>query len=99
MGDAFGRAFDRADVVVVTDVYAAAEEPIPGVSGRIVSDAVRKNRPDGVALYVPRLEEAAGFVAGLAQPGDVVLTLGAGDVTTAAPRILQLLTERDQPRP
>ena len=46
-------------------------------------------------LYVPRLEEAAGFVAGLSQPGDLVLTLGAGDVTTAGPRILALLGERD----
>jgi UDP-N-acetylmuramate--alanine ligase len=94
LGERFGGAFADADVVVITDVYGDREEPVPGVSGRIVSDAVRDRRPDDVVVYVPRLEEAAGFVAGLVQDGDLVLTLGAGDVTTAAPRILQLLEAR-----
>lgn len=94
LAEEFGGAFDGADVVVVTDVYGAREDPIPGVSGQLVSDAVRRRHHDGtVAIYVPRLEEAAGFVAGLAQPGDVVLTMGAGDVTTAAPRILRLISD------
>jgi UDP-N-acetylmuramate--alanine ligase len=95
LSERFGESFSPADVVVVTDVYGAREEPIPGVSGRLVSDAIRKRKPSDVVVYVPRLEEAAGFVAGLARSGDVVLTLGAGDVTTAAPRILQLLADRD----
>ena len=68
---------------------------MPGVSGRIVSDAISRQRPGDQVMYVPRLEEAAGFVAGFSQPGDIVLTLGAGDVTTAGPRILALLGERD----
>jgi UDP-N-acetylmuramate--alanine ligase len=96
--DRFGSSFGPADVVVVTDVYGAREEPVPGVNGRLVSDAIREQRPGEMIVYVPRLEEAAGFVAGLAQPGDVILTLGAGDVTTAAPRILQLLTAKDARR-
>jgi UDP-N-acetylmuramate--alanine ligase len=92
LADAFGEAFEDADVVVVTDVYGAREEPEPGVNGRLISDAIRERTTTGtVPAYVPRLEEAAGFVAGLVGPGDVVLTLGAGDVTTAAPRILDLL--------
>lgn len=91
----FGEALASADVVIVTDVYGAREDPMPGVSGRLVSDEVRRQASaDVVALYIPRLEEAAGFVAGLVSPGDVVITVGAGDVTTAAPRILRLLEER-----
>jgi UDP-N-acetylmuramate--alanine ligase len=98
MADAFGTAFDRADVVVVTDVFSSGEEPIPGVSGRIVSDAIRKHRgPDEIVFYIPRLEEGAGVVAGLAQQGDVVLTLGAGDITSAGPRILEFLANRNVP--
>jgi UDP-N-acetylmuramate--alanine ligase len=95
LADEFGAAFDDADVVVVTDVYGQREDPIPGVSGMLVSEAVRRHAPTGVTtIYLPRLEEAAGFVAGIAQEGDVVITMGAGDVTTAAPRILRLLGER-----
>jgi UDP-N-acetylmuramate--alanine ligase len=97
LGERFGSAFEGADVVVVTDVYGDREEPMPGVSGRIVSDAITRHRPGDQVMYVPRLEEAAGFVAGYSQPGDIVLTLGAGDVTTAGPRILALLGERDSP--
>jgi UDP-N-acetylmuramate--alanine ligase len=91
----FGPAFAGADVVVVTDVYGSREEPLPGVSGRLVSDEVRQNCRDAIVVYVPRLEEAAGFVVGIAEPGDVVVTMGAGDVTTAAPRILELIETRD----
>lgn len=92
LADEFGGSFTDADVVVVTDVYGAREEPEPGVNGRLVCDAIRAyGGGSTMPTYVPRLEEAAGFVAGLAQPGDVVLTLGAGDVTAAGPRILGLL--------
>lgn len=88
-----GRALGGADVVVVTDVYGAREEPEPGVNGSLVFEAIRRSGGRARPTYVPRLEEAAGFVAGLVERGDVVLTLGAGDVTTAAPRILDLLGE------
>jgi UDP-N-acetylmuramate--alanine ligase len=101
LGEAFGSAFAGADVVIVTDVYGDREEPMPGVTGRIVSDAIKRQLPEIAhnVFYLPRLEEAAGFVAGYSQPHDVVLTLGAGDVTTAGPRILALLGERDASSP
>ncbi len=95
--DGFGTAFDEGDVIVITDVYGAGEDPLPGVSGRLVSDKIREHKPALNPIYIPRLNEAAGFVAGVAEPGDVVLTLGAGDVTTAAPRILELLATKDFP--
>ncbi|HYZ92636.1 MAG TPA: UDP-N-acetylmuramate--L-alanine ligase [Actinomycetota bacterium] len=91
LAEEFGAAFDGADVVVITDVYGSREEPIPGVSGRLVSDVVRERGSVPTVVYIPRLEEAAGFVAGLTERGDVVVTMGAGDVTTAAPRILKLI--------
>jgi UDP-N-acetylmuramate--alanine ligase len=94
LGASFASSFDAADVVFVTDVYGAREDEIPGVSGRIVSDAVRARRPGDTVVFLPRLEEATGFVAGFLQPGDVLLTLGAGDITTAGPRILELLADR-----
>jgi UDP-N-acetylmuramate--alanine ligase len=95
MAREFGTAFDGADVVVVTDVYGDREEPLPGVSGRLVSDSVRERAHDVSVVYVPRLEEAAGFVAGISKPNDVVVTMGAGDVTSAAPRILKLIETKD----
>lgn len=99
MADSFATAFDGADVVVVTDVYGAREEPIPGVSGRLVSDAVRARGSGATVVYVPRLEEAAAFVAGISRSGDVIVTMGAGDVTSAAPRILSLLRAEESAAP
>ena len=79
MADEFGAALASADRVVVTDVYGAREAPVPGVSGELVADAARLSC--GEVHYVPLLGEAAVFVADRVEPGDVVLTLGAGDIT------------------
>ena len=83
-----GAALAAADVVCVTDVYPAREEPT--VSGRkLVVDALSRG-PPGIALgWTPALEDGARIVAGWARPGDLVLTVGAGDVDRAAPLILE----------
>ncbi len=86
-----GRGLAPADVVVVMDVYAAREDPMPGISGRLVADAVRAARPEAEVHYVPSWSEVAGVVAGLVRPGDLVLTVGAGDVTMVGPEVLHLL--------
>ncbi|SEF51431.1 UDP-N-acetylmuramate--L-alanine ligase [Thermomonospora echinospora] len=84
----FGQALGLADVAVVLDVYGAREDPEPGVSGRLIADAV----PDGTRVeYVPVWDEVPAVVAGLARPGDLVITLGAGDVTALGPLILARL--------
>jgi UDP-N-acetylmuramate--alanine ligase len=88
-GTAMGVALGAADVVVVTDVYLAREEPDPAVTGALVADAVPL--PAGSVTYVPDVRDAARAVAGLARPGDLVLTLGAGDVTETGPQVLALL--------
>nr|WP_304515657.1 UDP-N-acetylmuramate--L-alanine ligase [Cellulomonas sp. JZ18] len=84
----FGAAFDLADAVVVTDVYAAREDPDPAVTGALVADAVPT---PGKARFVPDRHAAAHAVARLARPGDLVLTVGAGDVTELAPVVLAAL--------
>ena len=91
-GPAMGKALAAADVVVVTDVYAAREAPIPGVSGRTVADAARAEGSD--VHWVPSRADLAAEVAGLARDGDVVVTLGAGDITAAAREIRALVERR-----
>jgi UDP-N-acetylmuramate--alanine ligase len=89
-GPAMGRALAAADVVVVTDVYAARERPLPGVSGRLVFDgAVAAGA--GAVHWVAARRRMAAELASLVRPGDVVLTLGAGDITAVGPELLGLL--------
>ncbi|MEV4676367.1 UDP-N-acetylmuramate--L-alanine ligase [Actinomadura sp. NPDC049382] len=84
----FGAALGRADVAVVLDVYGAREDPEPGVTGALVADAV----PAGTeTVYAPVRDEVPGIAASLARPGDVVITLGAGDVTQLGPLVLERL--------
>jgi UDP-N-acetylmuramate--alanine ligase len=85
----FGRALGLADVVVVLDVYGAREDPEPGVSGELVADAVAL--PAGQVHYVPRWADVPSVLAGLARPGDLVITMGAGDVTVLGPEVLREL--------
>jgi len=86
----FGTALGLADEVVVLDVYAAREDPEPGVTGRLVADAV----PGGRARFVPDRAQVPPVIAGIAQPGDVVLTMGAGDVTLLGPQLVEALGRR-----
>jgi UDP-N-acetylmuramate--alanine ligase len=85
----FGAALGAADVVVVMDVYAAREDPVPGVTGMLVAQAVPL--PPEAVRYEPSWSSVPAVVAGLARPGDLVLTTGAGDVTMLGPEILAAL--------
>ena len=87
----FGAAFVDADVIVVTDVYAAREEPVPGVTGKTISDAVSMCLFGRPVAYVPERKELLAYLAARARPGDLVLTLGAGDITTFAGELLEAL--------
>jgi UDP-N-acetylmuramate--alanine ligase len=78
----FADAFVDADALVLTDVYAAGEAPQPGVSGRLVLQAVLDAHPTTAVTYLPRRADVVQHALGLARPGDLVLTLGAGDLTT-----------------
>jgi UDP-N-acetylmuramate--alanine ligase len=83
----FGAALGLADEVIVLDVYASREDPEPGVTGQLVADAV----PGGTARYVPSFGDVPRVVASVAAPGDLVLTMGAGDVTRLGPLVLDEL--------
>jgi len=86
----FGAALDLADEVVVTAIYAAREDPDPEVTGELIAAAVPTA---GKARYSGDRLDAARAVAEFARPGDLVLTVGAGDVTTLGPVILDLLAD------
>jgi len=77
-------ALSAADAVAVIDVYAAREEPMEGVTGKLVVDALAELRPGMPVAWTPRLEDGVRFLAERARGGDVVLTLGAGDVDRGA---------------
>lgn len=83
-----GAALSTADAACVTDIYRAREEPIEGVSGKLVVSALR---PGLRAGWAPRVEDGARLVASWARPGDLVLTVGAGDVERAGPLVLEAL--------
>jgi UDP-N-acetylmuramate--alanine ligase len=85
-------ALAAADTVAVTAVYAAREEPLPGVEGKLVVDELTAERPGMPVAWTPELEDAVHFVARRARPGDLVLTIGAGDVERAGPLLLQELS-------
>ena len=83
-----GAALSAADATCVTEIYAAREEPVEGVSGKLVVDALR---PEVRAGWAPSVDDGARLVASWARPGDLVLTVGAGDVERAGPLVLEAL--------
>jgi len=85
----FGRAFFDADRVLITDIYAAGEPPIPGLTGRSLVDAVQSHGQRDVH-YIPRWEDLPKELAGCTEPGDLVITFGAGTITQVGGLFLEL---------
>jgi UDP-N-acetylmuramate--alanine ligase len=88
----FGAALGLADEVVVLEVFAPGETPIPGASGQTM--AARVPLPEGQVVFEPSWSAVAGHLAERARPGDIVMTLGAGDIGMLGPEVLELLRER-----
>jgi UDP-N-acetylmuramate--alanine ligase len=86
---AFGGALAAADEVVVTEIYAARERPVAGVTAKLVVDAVSERRPGMPLAYMPALDDAAGYLRRRMRPGDLVLTVGAGDVRRVGDALLR----------
>lgn len=84
----FASSLDKADDVTLLEIYAASEQPIPGVSAELIAEKMEHGR------FVPNFIEASDRIIEIAQPGDVILTLGAGDVNSLAPIIADGLTRR-----
>jgi UDP-N-acetylmuramate--alanine ligase len=89
LGREMGAALAAADASAVLDIYPAREDPVPGVTSAMIIEAARAAGAE--TRHVPSREAAAETVAGMAGPGDIVLTMGAGDVTDLGPRILEHL--------
>jgi UDP-N-acetylmuramate--alanine ligase len=94
----FAGAFHDADVLVLTEIYPAGEAPRPGVTGRLLVDAVRAADPDGQVVWQPSLDAVTGYLLDELRPGDLCIGLGAGDITTLADRLLPALRARREPR-
>ncbi|TET80922.1 UDP-N-acetylmuramate--L-alanine ligase, partial [candidate division TA06 bacterium] len=95
LADSFGRSFYNADLVVVTDVYGDREEPMRGVSGRLISDACTASGHKAVN-YVEDMAFVARWLLDIVRPGDMVLTMGAGDVYKVGEELLRLLKARSE---
>jgi UDP-N-acetylmuramate--alanine ligase len=94
MGE-FARSFNNADTLLITDIYAASEEPIQGVSGETLTEAIQRYGHKDVR-YVGGLESAAQTIREHIQPGDMVITLGAGTVYRVGDQIVELLRGRSE---
>jgi UDP-N-acetylmuramate--alanine ligase len=88
--DEFTRAFNKADVLLVTDVYAAGESPIEGATGEALADAIRAHGHRAVT-YVQDKKRVATVLSEMVEPGDLVIALGAGDINASARELLALL--------
>ncbi len=87
----FGRAFSAADSVTFMDVYPAGEVPIPGVTGKTLVDSVLRADPRAQVGWMPHRRDIVEYLASKARPGDLILTMGAGDVTSIGPLLIEHL--------
>lgn len=90
----FGGSFTAADKVVLMDVYSAGEAPIPGVSGKTVLDSLLDQTPRAAAAYLPHRGDVVPYLADRLRSGDLVMTMGAGDVTAIGPELIGELKRR-----
>jgi UDP-N-acetylmuramate--alanine ligase len=95
LAEDFGNAFADADRVTFMDVYSAGEPPIPGVSGKTLLEELLEQHPRAQAAYLPHRGDIVSFLVSRSHPGDLVLTMGAGDVTTVGPELVHELMIAD----
>ncbi len=76
----FGSSFEQADVVIITDIYGAGEMPEPGINGKLILDFIMEENPHSNVVYLPKKVDIKDFLSSYAERGDLVLTMGAGDI-------------------
>lgn len=94
--DEFGAAFDKADTLTFMDVYPAGEAPIPGINGKTFLNVVLDHDGHPEANYVPKRTDLVPYLVDHLQAGDLLITMGAGDVTSIAPQVLQALENKKE---
>jgi UDP-N-acetylmuramate--alanine ligase len=90
----FGASFSSADVVLVTEVYGASEMPQPGVNGKLIVDAICETQSHPEVYYIPQQAAIPAVLQNVSRRGDLVLTLGAGDISKAGEELLGILEEQ-----
>ena len=90
----FADSFVDADLVVLTEVYAAGEQPRPGVSGRLLVNAVLDAHPRTAVVWLPHRADLLAYLSRELRAGDLCITLGAGDITTLPDELLAALGSR-----
>jgi UDP-N-acetylmuramate--alanine ligase len=85
--DNFAKSLDLADEVIMLEIYAASEEPIEGISSEAIVEKMKNGK------FIPNFVDVVNLVKKIAKPGDVVVTLGAGDVSSLAPIIVEELAK------
>ncbi len=89
----FGGAFTPADMLILTDIYSAGEQPIPGISGETIKDEVERQTSQRVT-YIPDKDKIARYLAEIAEPGDLIMTMGAGNIYQAGEELVEKLTQQ-----
>lgn len=89
----FGKAFAGADVIVLTDIYSAGEQPIPGITGAVLAQEVEKQGGRGV-VYIKGREDIPEYLYSIAQAGDLIITMGAGNIWQAGEELVEKLRAR-----
>lgn len=95
LADDFADAFANADRLVLIDVFSAGEMPIPGVTSKMLADRVRAHHPGKDVLYVSDRMQLLESLERIVEPGDLLITMGAGDVTTVGPEFIDYLSRKD----
>lgn len=89
----FGGAFTSSDVIIITDIYAAGEEPIPGINGETLKQEIEK-QTDRQVIYIPEKDKIARYLSEIVEPGDLVMTMGAGNIYLAGEELVEMLMEK-----
>ena len=90
----FAHAFDEADTAAFMDVYPAGETPVPGVNGKTFLDVLKDSSSHPALVYIPHRLDTVSSLLDMVEAGDLVLTMGAGDVTAVGPELLAALKAR-----
>jgi UDP-N-acetylmuramate--alanine ligase len=92
--DEFGNSFDAADYIVITDIYPAGESPIDGISGRRIYEKIKERLPEKEVHFLPK-EEITGHILEIIKTGDLVITLGAGDIIKVCDELVERIEGKD----
>jgi UDP-N-acetylmuramate--alanine ligase len=84
----YGDAFTVADLIVLTDIYSSGTQPIPGVTGKLVVNAVLDEHPDARVVWLPRRDDLVAFLAANVGEGDVCISMGCGDIASLPDEVL-----------